>query len=202
MKRLQLEQNTDEWLEWRKGKITGSRLKNLIVKRGDGKKIGFYELLAERLSTDNSKVEDPMQRGHDLEQEAIEQFEELTGMKVNPDCGVWVSDEDEYIALSPDGEINEEEAVEVKCLASARHLQALIEQKIPSDYEEQVVQYFIVNEKLLALHCIFYDPRIACKPLHYITVNRVDIEDKIQSYAAYQRATLKEIDDIITELTF
>lgn len=202
MKKLQLEQNTDEWLEWRKGKITGSRLKNLIVKRGTGKKIGFYELLAERLSTDTSAVDDPMQRGHDLEVEAIKEFEEITGMKVETDCGVWVSDESEYIAISPDGIINDEEAVEVKCLASARHLQALIEQKIPDDYEEQSIQYFVVNEKLKALHFVFYDPRIACKPLHYITINRVDVEDTIQAYAAYQRATLAEIEEIITKLTF
>ena len=50
MKRLSLEQNTEEWLEWRKGKITGSRLNDIIVKRGTGRKLGFYEVIAERLA--------------------------------------------------------------------------------------------------------------------------------------------------------
>ena len=143
-----------------------------------------------------------MERGHELEKEAIEKFTELTGMKVNDDCGVWVSDENEYIAISPDGEVNDEEAVEVKCLSSSRHLQALVEQKIPSEYEEQAVQYFIVNEKLLALHFVFYDPRIEAKPIHYITLNRVDLEDKIQAYTAYQKVTLEEINKIVEDLTF
>lgn len=202
MKRIHLQQNSDEWLDWRKTKITGSRLKDIIVKRGTGKKIGFYELLAERLSTDTSVVDNPMQRGHDLEQEALKQFEEYTGMKAESDCGVWVSDESEYIALSPDGEISETEAVEVKCLSSARHLQALIEQKVPSEYEEQTIQYFIVNEKLKVLYVVFYDPRIACKPLHYIAIDRKEVEDTIEAYRDYQTKTLEEIEQLITKLTF
>ena len=39
----------EAWAEARRGKITGTRLKDIIVKRGTGKKIGFYELIAERL---------------------------------------------------------------------------------------------------------------------------------------------------------
>ena len=31
----------DEWMEARKGKITGSRLKDIVVKRGIDEKIGF-----------------------------------------------------------------------------------------------------------------------------------------------------------------
>lgn len=202
MKKLNLSQNTDEWLEWRKAKITGSRLKDIIVKRGNGKKLGFYEILAERLSVDTSHVDNPMERGHELEIQAIKEFEEITGMKVETDCGVWVSDENEYIALSPDGSIDDTHAVEVKCLSSARHLQALVEQEVPSDYEAQVIQYFVVNEKLEQLYLVFYDPRIECKPLHYLTINREDVEDTIEVYREHQKNTLAEIDKLVEELTF
>ena len=125
MKRLSLIQNTEEWLEWRRGKITGSRLNDIIVKRGTGRKLGFYEVLAERLSiVTDSDNEDAMERGHELEERALDAFAETTGKQVIKDCGVWVSDENEHVAISPDGEISETEAVEVKCLSSARHLQA------------------------------------------------------------------------------
>ena len=38
-------QNKEEWFEARLGKITGSRLKDLIVKRGTGKKLDITNLL-------------------------------------------------------------------------------------------------------------------------------------------------------------
>lgn len=207
MKRLQLEQNTDEWLEWRKTKITGSRVSGLIVKRGTEKKTAFWELLAERLSTDTSAVDDPMARGHELERIALKEFTEYTGKEVNPDCGVWVSDVSDYIALSPDGEISETEAVEVKCPAnSAYHVKTFITDKVPNEYPhnymDQVIQYFVVNEKLEQLHFVSYDPRIACKPLHVITVYRDDIKDEIEFQLDYQLKELKEIDALVAKLTF
>lgn len=202
MKRLSLEQNTDEWLAWRKGKITGSRLGDIIVKRGTGRKIGFYEILAERLAVvTDSDNENAMERGHELEQKAVDEFEAITGYKVNTDCGVWVSDENEQIAISPDGEIDENLAVEVKCLSSAKHLQAFFEQEIPSEYEAQVAQYFIVNEKLENLFFVFYDPRIPAKPLHYIVVDRLSWQDKIEDYKNQEIQSLKEIDERINQLT-
>lgn len=203
MKKLKLQQNSGEWREWRKGKITGSRLGGIIVKRGNGRKLGFYEVLAERLAiaTDSDNI-DAMARGHELESPALDAFEELTGTKVSRESVVWVSDFNEHIACSPDGEINDEEATEVKCLSSAKHLQAYFEQKIPNEYEEQVAQYFIVNEKLQALYVIFYDPRIPAKTTHVIIVNRKDIEEDIETYKAYEIEALADIDEKINQLTF
>lgn len=202
MKRVEIQQNSSEWLDWRKSRITGSKLKNLIVKRGNGRKVGFYEILAERLSMDTSEVENPMERGHDLELEAIKEFSERTGHDVKTDCGVWVSDENEYITISPDGEIDDEHAVEVKCLSSANHLKAYVEKEIPTEYKEQAVQYFIVNEKLEQLYFVFYDPRITCLPLHYIIINREDIETEIESYKQYELDAIEEINRLVSELTF
>lgn len=231
-------------MEWRKGKITGSKLKDIYqtdtpakkdviaelerleidfkpswtiptlmellayqsvldLKSKVAKKIGYYELIAERLTIEHEADEEsPMERGHTLEQQALELFEEYTGHKVNSDCGVWVSDENEYIAVSPDGEIDETQAVEVKCLSSAKHLQAFFEQTIPSEYEQQVAQYFVVNDKLQTLYFVFYDPRIPAKPLHYIIVERFDQQENINEYKKFQVEILKEIDAKINQLTF
>lgn len=203
MKRLNLEQNSEEWLSFRLGKIGGSKLNDIIVKRGTGRKLGFYEIIAERLAiktdTDN---DDPLERGHALEGAALDAFEELTGKKVKRDCGVWVSDENPYIYVSPDGEVGKTEACEVKCLSSARHLQAYFEQEIPTEYEAQVAQYFIVNEKLKALYFVFYDPRIPAKPCHYIIIDRKEYEEKIELYKAYEEEALKDIELKVAELTF
>lgn len=201
MKTLKFD-DRDEWLEARKTRITGSRLKDIVVLRGNEKKIGYWELLAERLSIADGQSEDPMQRGTDLESEAIEIFEEIEGKEVNTDLVIWTREDNESIALSPDGYIGETEAVEVKCLASARHLEAYFTKKVPKDYWFQVLQYFIVNDKLEQLHFVMYDPRIPQKPYFKITIDRDTVKDDVETYLEYQKQVLEEIKSLELELSF
>lgn len=191
----------ETWLSARRGKITGTRLKDIVVKRGTGKKIGFYELIAERLAVEPEN-ENPMDRGVRLEDEAIQRFSKETGKEVNTDLVIWERDDNESIAISPDGTIGETEAVEVKCLSSARHMEAFLTNKVPDELEMQVIQYFIVNEKLETLYSVFYDPRIPVKDYFVIETKREKIADDIENYYAYQRDILKEVQDIVNELTF
>lgn len=191
--------NEAEWLAARLGKITGSRLKDIIVKRGTGKKIGYYELIAERIGLP-ADGENPMDRGHRLEEEAIERFEKMTDKKVDCSLVLWVSDNNENIALSPDGVIGEIEAVEVKCLSSARHIEAYLTGEIPEEYRYQGLQYFIVNEKLEKLHFCFYDPRLKVKDFFIIEMLRYTLADEINTLEIYQKDTLKEVEEIVENL--
>ncbi len=146
--------------------------------------------------------ENCMDRGLRLEKEAIQIFEEKTGKKVNTDLVIWQRDDNQSIAVSPDGYISEKEAVEVKCLGSARFLEALLINKIPSEYEFQVIQYFVCNDDLKTLYFIFYDPRIVANPFFYFTVTREELKTKIAESLEFQRKTLAEIDEIILRLSF
>lgn len=202
MQRLNLEQNTEEWLEWRKGKITGSKLGDIYSSRGT-RKIGFYELIADQLSV-GSDGEEARARGHRLEPEAIEMFEAASGLKVSTG-GVWVSDIDERIALSPDGYIEAEiitHAVEVKCLSGARHIEAIVENKVPKEYECQAIQYFVVNPELQKLYFVLYDDRIAARPLHIIEVTRESLGSKPDDFLKFQLGELAQIDEIVERLSF
>ena len=203
MKIIKIEQGTDEWLQARKGKITGSKLKDIVVKRGTGKKLGFYELVADRLSIDTEE-ENAMERGHRLEDEAKEKFAEMTGKELFDESVMLISDKNPNIAVSPDALIKKgkkfTEAVEIKCLSGARHLQAYFEQQIPDEYEAQAIQYFIVNEDLETLYFAFYDPRITAIPLHWIEIKRADIESDIKFYEEYQIRELKEVDALVDKL--
>jgi len=206
MKIINIEQRTEEWIDFRKGKITGTKLKDIIVKRGTGKKIGFYELLADRLATsDGYEEENAMDRGALLEEEAIKKFEEKTGKKVEQ-VGFCVSDEDENIALSPDGLIKNKgkytEAVEIKCLGTAKHLESHFEKKIQTEFEMQALQYFIVNEDLETLYFVYYDPRVSALPIHYIEIKKEEVEDEIVMYKDYQKQTLLEINELLIKLAF
>ena len=170
------------------------------MKREAPKKIAFYELIAERLGIP-SDDESAMERGQRLEPEAIEVFEKETDKKVDSSLIMLTRDDIESIAVSPDGIIGEEEAVEVKCLSSARHIEALLTDQIPKDYYYQVLQYFIVNDKLQRLYFVMYDPRILAKPFFYFTVERAELQDEIDKYLDYQREILDQVNEIVLELT-
>lgn len=206
MQVLKVEQNTEEWLEARKGKITGSKLGDILSKRETKtRKVGFYQLIADKLAITEEGDELAMDRGHRLEDEALELFSQETGSKLEK--GLFcVSDENPNMAVSPDALIKNKGkytgAVEVKCLKAALHLQAYFEKKIPSDYDFQVLQYFIVNPDLECLFFVFYDPRIAAKPMHYIPVFREDVEVEVEKYKEQELETLALVDKLVEELAF
>lgn len=191
----------DEWLEARKGKITGSRLGGIFSKRDKKPLKPYYEIIAERVALP-ADGENVMDRGTRLEDEAIAIFSKQTGKKVNTDLVLWCREDNENIAISPDGVvIGETEAVEVKCLNSASHIEAWLTKEVPSEYEYQVLQYFIVNDKLEKLYFCFYDPRMP-KDFFYFEVSRDQVKEKIAEYLALQQTALAEIEDIIKQLTF
>lgn len=190
----------EEWLEARKGKITGTRLKDLVLKRSTKPKLGFYEIIAERIAIPATQ-ENVMDRGKRLEEEAIERFVAETKKKVNTDLVIWSREDEENIAISPDGFIGATEAVEVKCLSSARHIEAWLTQTIPFEFEYQVLQYFIVNDRLEKLYFVFYDPRMP-KDLFWLEVARKEVATQVDEYLKLERETLKKISEIENQLTF
>lgn len=191
-----------DWYAGRLGKITGSRLKDVLDKtRGTGKKIGFYELIAERLGIP-ADDEDERERGNRLEPVAIKMFEAETGETVDTSLVIWMRDDNESIAISPDGHYNEyEDAVEAKCLASARHIEAYLTKKIPAEYIKQGIQYFVVNDKCQRVHFTFYDPRLLAKPFFIITLHRADLQTEIIETLAAERDVLSEVTLIVNELS-
>jgi len=191
----------EDWFAGRVGKITGSRLKDIVVRRGTGKKIGYYELIAERLGIP-ADGENPMDRGTRLEPEAVDMFIKETGKKIDAGLYIWTRDDDESIAISPDGVIGKTEALECKCLSSAKHIEAYLTQQVPDEYEFQKLQYFIVNDKLKTLYFAFYDPRLLVKPFFYLTINRKDVEEEVKQYLEYQRNVLAEVNEVVNNLTF
>lgn len=197
---IQKFQDKEEWLNARAGKITGSKLKDLIVKRGTGEKKGFYQLIADRVAI-APDGENPMDRGTRLEEEAIERFVKETGKDVNTDLVIFSRKDNPNIAFSPDA-YGEEFVVEAKCLSSASHIEAYITQKVPSEYVEQTIQPFIVNDSLQTLYMVFYDPRIPAKDFFFLTIKREDYETEIVEYLKYQQEKLKLVDDWVLKLTF
>lgn len=203
------ETETDEWLEFREGKISGTKA-GAINAAHIYRNLGFWQILAERLA-DDPDGESPMERGHRLEDENALIAVKRLGMdelSVTLDGGVWVSDEDQDIMVSPDAYENSPTpswAIECKSLASAAHLSVAVPylaasgrlkgfddpeltagakdlgKLLPRKHYEQILQYFVVNPDLKTVYYSLYDPRIHDENLAHIIIpiQAKDVEEDI-----------------------
>ena len=190
----------EDWLEARLGTIGGTRAGNLILKSGKGYKQGFWEMLAERVGIPHDG-ENYMDRGKRLEVEALELFVEKTGKKVNTELVIFCRDDDPRINYSPDGYMGKTEDTEVKCLSSARHLEAWYTKEIPSDYYDQMLQGFVVNDKLKKRYMVFYNPQMPVE-IFWLEIHRKDHKQEIAQRLQMERNVLKVADEIEKQLTF
>lgn len=192
-----------------KGLLTPDEIQDLTIKSmmAADKKKGFYELIAERLAIQPDD-ENPMERGNRLEPESIARFEKEAKKKVNTDLVILSREDNESIAISPDGSINPKgkskkitEMVESKSLNSAAHIEAYLTKKVPSEYHHQKLQYFIVNDDCEKLYWLFYDPRFSKKlEFFYLVIDRKDVQEEVTMFLKYQEELLKEVDEIVLGL--
>lgn len=170
------------------------------------KKQGYYQLIADRLTVPKVGDEKGIDRGNRLEPEAIKAYEAKTGLTVDTSLVIWQRDDNDSIAISPDGAIETDgkitRAVEAKCLAEWLHVKAILTNEIPSEYEKQKLQYFIVNDDLeqldFVLHNELFIPELQT---HIISFTRDDVQAEVDRYLAYQRETIKEVNAIVAKLT-
>lgn len=187
----------EEWLDDRKCSITGSKLHDV-----EGHKMGFYQLIADRLSLDDGSI-DGRERGKDMEGEALDYLEQETGIAFKRDLVMWISDSSPFIRYSPDG-YNDDETVaaEAKNLGSARHIELIIKDKLPAVYFKQIIQAFVVNEKLERLFFISYDSRVTARPAFIKEFTRDELEGDIERYIEVEQAVLAEVDEWVERLAF
>lgn len=200
MKKHKIEQKTDKWQFLRKGKITGTTLK-AILGTPKARQDAFYEIIAERLTVgvEGDEYENAMDRGNRLEPDALAMFELETGKKIER-IGFCEADGNDKICNSPDGLIGETEAVEIKCMGGKNHVKFWLTNEVPDEYTWQIVQYFVVNEKLEKLYFVGYNPDIPIHPLHIISVTRKSLEKEITEAEIKQKEFLAEVDEKLKEI--
>ena len=183
MRVINYEQGSDEWRAARTGVITGTRLKQVLSKTN---KSLIYELIAEQLAPAQETIATTaMERGTDLEEDAILLWESTTGLEAEQ-IGFVLHKEHDWLGCSPDALVAENKkyigAVEVKCPDTKTHIKYLVEKKIPSEYKAQVINYFLNVDTLEWLDFVSYDPRIAVEELQLsvVRVHREDLETEIE----------------------
>ncbi|MBD3844240.1 YqaJ viral recombinase family protein [Bosea sp. SSUT16] len=160
----ELVQGSPEWLAIRVGKVTASRVADVVAKTktGYGASRANYmaELIAERLTGAPAEryTNAAMAWGTEKEPEARALYEFLTDAEVTQVGFVphpTISDS----GASPDGLVGEDGLVEIKCPNTATHIDTLLGRSIPAKYETQM-QWQMACTGRLWCDFVSYDPRM------------------------------------------
>jgi putative phage-type endonuclease len=203
MKINNCEQGSQEWIDARLCKISGTRLGDAIGTPAKQESL-INELIAESLTgmPKENYVNLAMAKGMEAEEFAIEEYELRTG-EMTEQVGLCTNDEFDWLINSPDRLIKEDgkytKAVEVKCPNTDTMIGYIRKGGIPKDYLPQVMSYFLVNKDLEELDFVVYDPRIETEQYRLVITNvrRKDLplkeakEDLLKFYEKYQEELKK-----------
>ena len=148
-------QGSPEWFAERLGKLTGSEAQ-AISANGAGLKTLVNKLVAERLTgkAENGYTNADMERGKELEDEARNAYELETGNTVTK---VGFCKLDEYVGSSPDGLINDDGGIEIKCFKDSSFVDYMFTGKVDTAYEWQCqFNLFVTGRKWW--HYVVYNP--------------------------------------------
>jgi len=137
------EQRSPEWFEIRKLKFTASHASE-IATAGKGLETYIGKVVAESFVTEEKYSNADMERGVELESEAISIYELETGNIVTP---VGFVEMDEHTGCSPDGLVGEDGGIEVKCHNAEVFLRLVCSDEIDTKYLWQIEMNLLITQR-------------------------------------------------------
>lgn len=196
-------QGSPEWLALRCGKVTASRVADVVAKTKSGPAASranyMAELIAERLTGEPAEkfTNSAMQWGTDKEPEARSSYEFYRNVIVKEIAFVHHPKIDASGA-SPDGLVDEDGLVEIKCPNTATHLETLLGQMVPSKYVNQM-QWQMACTGRKWCDFVSYDPRLP--EAMRLFIKRMPRDDKrIAELETEVAGFLSEIAEKLSEL--
>jgi putative phage-type endonuclease len=192
-----IEQRTEEWFNQRLGKVTASKVSDVIAKTKTGVSASrenySTQLTLERLT--NQKAEfysnAAMEWGTATEPQARQAYEVYREVFVD-EIGFIDHPIIAMSGASPDGLVGDDGLVEIKCPESKTQMETLLSQKVPNKYQPQM-QWQMACTGRKWCDFVSYDPRMP-ENLR-IFVQRVERNDVyIKMLEEEVRVFLEEID--------
>lgn len=159
-----MEQRTDEWFAARLGKVTGSRISDVMSKTTSGYSATranyMAQLICERLTGVKaaSFTSAAMEWGVENEPFAVAAYEAKAGLFVEP-VGFIQHPTIALAGTSPDGFAAHDGLVEIKCPNSATHIDTLINQDVDNKYIKQM-QWQMACTGRQWCDFVSFDPRL------------------------------------------
>ena len=182
-----MKQGTDEWHQQRLGKVTASRIIDIMAKTKSGygaaRKNYMAQLICERLTGhwEDFFKSPPMQRGNELEPKARAVYFIETGLDV-VEVGMIDHSSIMMSGASPDGLVGADGLVEIKCPNTATHLDFLQTMKPKQDYIYQM-QW-----------------QMACTGRQWCDF--VSYDDRLPEWLAYRSLRIQRDDELIKEIEY
>jgi len=160
-----MEQGTIEWFAARCGKVTASRVADIIAKTKTGYSTSrenyLAQIVCERMTGKpaESYSNNAMQWGTDQEPFARAAYESAKDVLVE-EVGFVLHPNISEAGASPDGLVGEFGLVEIKCPNTATHIQTLLDQKVPEKYNTQM-QWQMACTQRHWCDFVSFDPRMA-----------------------------------------
>ena len=133
-----MEQRSDEWFTARLGKVTASKVSD-VMSKGAGRETYMIQLIAEFLTNSRgaSFTNTAMEWGTTTEPYARQAYEALNNVWVE-EMGFAPHPTIERAGASPDGLVGDDGLIEIKCPNTATHLDTLIDKTVPKKYINQM----------------------------------------------------------------
>lgn len=189
-----MDQRSEEWFAARLGKVTASRVADLMAetKTGPGASRANYmaDLIVERLTGIRPEgfTNAAMQWGTDTEPQARAAYEFLTDATVVEE-GFCLHPTIADFGASPDGLIGDVGLIEIKCPNTAAHIEVLLTGSVPGKYETQMQAQMACTGRAWCDY-VSFDPRMPGDMQLFVKrVARDDafilrMEDKIRLFLA------------------
>ena len=166
MRVINVEQRSPEWFEARLGVPTSSNFSKIITMTGKPStqsKNYMYKLAGEKVSKviEDSYQNAAMARGIELEDEARQMYQIVSSNAVE-EVGFCITEGDMICGASPDGLMGDDGLIEIKCPAVHTHVGYLMDNKLPSEYFQQVQGQLLVTGRK---YCDFVSYFPGIKPL-------------------------------------
>lgn len=192
------QQRSEEWFNIRKGKFTASNAQ-AIAANGKGLETYVYEILAGKYSVGKEEyINADMQRGIDLEEQAILTYSIEESVEVDL---VGFVESHESIGCSPDGLIGENGGIEVKCPNDIGFLKLMLngEKEIDTKYIWQCQMCLLITGREY-WDLVFYNPNFQKNMLIFKQTPNKEMQDKLELGLAKGIAMLKDLDNKYNQL--
>jgi putative phage-type endonuclease len=191
-----IEQGTEEWFAARLGKVTASRVADVIAKTKTGYSTSrdnyMAQLVCERMTgtVAESFTNAAMQHGTDTEPLARAAYEAHADVLVD-EVAMITHPTIEAAGASPDGLVGDDGQLEIKCPNTATHIDTLLTQTVPSKYNTQM-QWQMACTGRQWCDFVSFDPRLPTEL--QLFVKRVPRDN------AYIQMLEEEVKKFLTEL--
>ena len=198
-----IEQGSKEWLELRLGKVTASRITDVLAKGKSGESLTRedyrYELVVQRLTGNpgESFTNAAMEWGTATEPQARIAYEAQADVFVEQ-VPFLLHPTIEWFGCSPDGLVGKDGLLECKCPSSKNHIKYLNAGKPPAKYVPQMQCQMAVTGRQWC-DFVSFDPRLP-DDLQLFVVRLDRNEDYIKSMETEVVKFLSEVETMFKQL--